>query len=79
MSDPFLSIILHTAYLLEFLYSTEDIVDEFGKFGVIGDVYRPQSMGFYVVEKNLIFIRYFSASDAHNAQVRDYFPICFFT
>ena len=42
---------------------------EFEKYGVIGDVYRPKEMATTMVEKSVLFIRFFSIDDANNAQV----------
>ena len=50
-------------------HRTEDVVAEFERFGVIGDVYRPTDLGVTVIEKSVLFIRYFSIKDANAAQV----------
>ena len=52
-----------------FFISTEDIVSEFSKYGVIGDVYRPTDMSSTLKERSFLFIRYFSEIDATEAQV----------
>jgi hypothetical protein len=63
-------------YIYTYMYSTEDIVREFKKYGAIGDVYRSTDMGTYIVKNDLCFIRFFSEDDATNALVCTCAQIC---